>query len=103
MVELLDVRTVVAQATSADDVDRAKPHPDVFNRAVELAGVRPDHAVVVGDSVWDVEAAHRAGIRVVTVETGGFAAAELREAGADAVYHDVAEVLGVVLKRSEGC
>jgi HAD superfamily hydrolase (TIGR01509 family) len=97
MVKLLDVGDAVSHVTSADDVDRAKPHADVFERALELAGVGPDDAVAVGDSVWDVEAARRAGLRIVTVETGGFGQAELREAGADAVYHDVSELLAAVV------
>jgi HAD superfamily hydrolase (TIGR01509 family) len=102
MVELLDVGSAIRQTTTGDDVDRAKPHADVFDRALELAGVGPDDAVVVGDSVWDIEAAQRAGIRVVAVETGGFGAAELRDAGADAVYHDVGALLDGV-KRGERC
>src|SRR5204862_5624112 len=49
MVKLLDAGDAVSHTTSADDVDRAKPHADVFERALELAGARPDDAVVVGD------------------------------------------------------
>jgi HAD superfamily hydrolase (TIGR01509 family) len=97
MVGLLDAGDAISHMTSADDVDRAKPHADVFERALELAGVGPDDAVAVGDSVWDIEAGHRAGLRVVTVETGGFSEAELRHAGADDVYHDVAELLAAVV------
>jgi HAD superfamily hydrolase (TIGR01509 family) len=97
MVALLDAGGAISHMTSADDVDRAKPHADVFERALELAGVGPADAVAVGDSVWDVEAGHRAGLRVVTVETGGFSEAELRRAGADDVYHDVAELLAAVV------
>jgi phosphoglycolate phosphatase-like HAD superfamily hydrolase len=99
MVELLDVGSAISHTTNGEDVDRTKPHADVFERALERAGVGADDAVVVGDSVWDVEAARRAGIRVVAVETGGFSAAELREAGADAVYHDVGELLAMVEKQ----
>jgi HAD superfamily hydrolase (TIGR01509 family) len=102
MVALLDVGSAISHTTNGDDVDRTKPHADVFECALERAGLGPDDAVVVGDSVWDVEAAGRAGIRMVAVETGGFAAAELRTAGADAVYHDVGELLDSV-KRSERC
>jgi len=97
MLQLLDVGAAVRHVTTGDDVERTKPHADVFERALEQAGVGPHDAVVVGDSVWDVEAARRAGIRVVTVETGGFGAAELREAGADDIYHDVAELLAAVV------
>ena len=97
MVKLLDMGSAIHHMTSGDDVDRTKPHADVFERALQRTGVGADDAVVVGDSVWDVEAARRAGLRVVTVETGGFSAAELREAGADDIYRDVAELLAAVV------
>ncbi len=86
---LLDAGDSIAALVSGDDVERAKPHADVFERAMQLQRLRPADTVVVGDSVWDVEAANRAGLRAVTVETGGFGAAELRAAGAVAVYHDL--------------
>jgi phosphoglycolate phosphatase-like HAD superfamily hydrolase len=43
--------------------------------------------------VWDVEAAHRAGVTCVGVLSGGFSRAELVEAGAEEVYDDVADLL----------
>jgi phosphoglycolate phosphatase-like HAD superfamily hydrolase len=49
-------------------------------------------AVMVGDTTWDVEAARRAGIQSVTVRTGGFSAAELRDAGAVAVFDSIEEL-----------
>lgn len=82
----------IDEITSGGDVDEAKPEPDVLVIAMEKGGVDGDRAVLVGDSVWDVEAAQRAGIPCVTVLTGGFGRAELEEAGAAAVYQDVAEL-----------
>jgi len=49
--------------------------------------------VFVGDTVWDVEAASRAGVRCVCVLSGGISESELRDAGAVAVYRDVAHLL----------
>ena len=50
--------------------------------------------MVVGDSIWDIEAAKEAGVRVAAVMTGGaFSRAELEEAGAYAVYEDCDELL----------
>jgi phosphoglycolate phosphatase-like HAD superfamily hydrolase len=48
--------------------------------------------VMVGDSTWDCEAAKRAGIQTVAVLTGGFSEAELRDAGAVAVYHSIEDL-----------
>ena len=79
---------------SSDEAEESKPAPDIFGLALERAGVSPEEAVVVGDSMWDIEAAKEAGLRVAAVMTGGaFSRAELEEAGAYAIYEDCAELL----------
>lgn len=79
--------------TSAGDVEEAKPSPEVFEVAMEKASCDPDRTIVVGDTVWDVAAAKRAGLPCVCVLTGGIARSELEVAGALAVYRDVGELL----------
>lgn len=91
--EVLDLDDVLTDITSADDVEQAKPEPDLVHAALEVAGVPPGRAVMVGDTGWDVEAAARAGVPCVAVLTGGWREAELREAGAAAVYRDAAALL----------
>lgn len=90
--EVLDVDDLV-EITGSQDVDEAKPEPDLVHAALDLAGVPADRAVFVGDSVWDVQAAVRAGVPCVGVLSGGTAEAELRDAGAVAVAEDVAALL----------
>ncbi|MBY8848458.1 HAD hydrolase-like protein, partial [Saccharothrix sp. MB29] len=70
------------------DVEASKPAPDLIEVALGRVG-GDGRAVVVGDSVWDCEAARRAGLPVVCLRTGGFGEAELREAGASAVYEEL--------------
>jgi phosphoglycolate phosphatase-like HAD superfamily hydrolase len=65
----------------------------VFEAAVRAGDVDPRRALVLGDSIWDVQAARAAGIGCIAVESGGFSAHELREEGARAVFRDVAEVV----------
>jgi HAD superfamily hydrolase (TIGR01509 family) len=86
----LDADDVIHTATSASDAGASKPEPDLLATALEAAGVSADRAVLVGDSVWDVIAAGRAGIPCVGLTCGGTSAAELREAGAVEVYDDPA-------------
>ena len=88
--DLLDARDVVDGWTTSADVEATKPEPDLVKAAVEKAGA--GEAVMVGDSTWDCEAAGRAGLQTVAVLTGGFSEAELREAGAVAVYHSIDEL-----------
>ncbi|MGH2838022.1 MAG: HAD family hydrolase [Thermoleophilaceae bacterium] len=78
--DLLDARELADGWTTSADVEATKPEPDLLQAAIEKAGA--DEAVMVGDTTWDVEAAKRAGIETIAVLTGGFSAAELREAGA---------------------
>jgi HAD superfamily hydrolase (TIGR01549 family) len=89
---VLDVDPIV-HVVGAQDVDEAKPEPDLVQAALDAAGVPADRAVFVGDSVWDVESAQRAGVACVGVLTGGTSAAELTDAGAVAVYRDAAHLL----------
>jgi HAD superfamily hydrolase (TIGR01509 family) len=89
----LKIEDDVATVTSAADVGEAKPAPDIVRVALERAGVHAEHAVMVGDTVWDIEAANRAGVRCVALRSGGTGGAELAGAGAIAVYDDPADLL----------
>ena len=82
--------------TAAEDVEDAKPAPDLVRAALGKAGVTADRAVFVGDSVWDVEAGNRAGIPTIGVLSGGTSRDELATAGAAIVVEDVAELLSRV-------
>jgi phosphoglycolate phosphatase-like HAD superfamily hydrolase len=90
--DLLDVRAVVDDWTSSGDVEETKPAPDLVQVALDTAGGDGD-AVMIGDSVWDCEAAARAGVATYAVRTGGFGDDELREAGAAAVHHSIGALL----------
>jgi len=92
----LDADDAVDDATSAADVERSKPAPDLVRVALDKAGVQPDAAVFVGDTVWDVEACGKAGVPCVGVLSGGVSRAELLEAGAAEVYDGPAELLGAL-------
>jgi HAD superfamily hydrolase (TIGR01509 family) len=90
--DLLDARELADAWTTSADVKATKPEPDLVVTAIEKAG--GGDAVMIGDSVWDVEAATRAGIETIAVLTGGFAESELREAGAVCVFESIADLRG---------
>jgi HAD superfamily hydrolase (TIGR01509 family) len=83
----------IRATASADDVEEGKPAPEPVEHALELAGVPAERAVLVGDTVWDMKAGRRAGVRCVGVLCGGIPRADLEEAGAEAVYDDPARLL----------
>jgi phosphoglycolate phosphatase-like HAD superfamily hydrolase len=81
-----------APMVTRDMVAHAKPDPDLFLAAAALLGVAPQHAFVVGDSVWDLLAARRAGALGIGVLSGGYGREELERAGACRVYADPADL-----------
>jgi phosphoglycolate phosphatase-like HAD superfamily hydrolase len=85
--DLLDVRDVIAGHTNSADVEATKPKPDVVKAA--LAKVTAKKAVMIGDSVYDCEAAARAKVPSIGLLTGGFGAEELERAGAAAVFESI--------------
>ncbi|SDP44058.1 haloacid dehalogenase superfamily, subfamily IA, variant 3 with third motif having DD or ED/haloacid dehalogenase superfamily, subfamily IA, variant 1 with third motif having Dx(3-4)D or Dx(3-4)E [Pedococcus dokdonensis] len=78
---------------TGDDVDSTKPDTDVLDAALDRAGLDAEDVLVVGDSVWDMQAARRAGVVPVGVATGGTSAPELESAGAELTYQDLAALL----------
>jgi HAD superfamily hydrolase (TIGR01509 family) len=76
-----------------DQVQHAKPDPDLFLAAAARLGVDITDSVVVGDSVWDLLAARRARALGIGVLSGGYGRDELERAGAYRVYDDPADLL----------
>jgi HAD superfamily hydrolase (TIGR01509 family) len=76
-----------------DQVAYAKPNPDLFLVAAERLRVPPGDCFVVGDSIWDLLAAQRAGALGVGLLSGGYGRQELETAGAYRIYDDPADLL----------
>jgi len=76
-----------------DEVKYAKPDPDLFLAAAERLGTPIEHAVVIGDSIWDMLAAVRCRALGVGLMCGGYGTEELQKAGAFRVYEDPADML----------
>ncbi len=74
------------QTTSSDDAENSKPDPDIVSAALKQTGGPPEDAIMIGDTPYDVEAARRAGVRVIALRCGGWDADNLR--GADGIYND---------------
>jgi HAD superfamily hydrolase (TIGR01509 family) len=90
----LEAEDSVDGVVNSSAVESPKPALDIFEETLRRAGATADETVAVGDAVWDVEAASKAGIRTVAVLSGGAYHKEaLEEAGAVAVYEDCAALL----------
>ena len=84
---------LVDEETSADDAEKSKPHPDIFEAALKRLGLKPEETLALGDTPYDAEAAGKAGVWTIGVESGGWSREELLAAGCVEVYKDVAELL----------
>jgi HAD superfamily hydrolase (TIGR01549 family) len=92
--KLCKIEDLIEANTSADDAERSKPYPDIFQAALAKANdVKPDEAMVVGDTPYDIIAAKRAGIESIGMLCGGFPEEDLRDAGCIAIYESPADIL----------
>jgi len=82
-------KTLVVDGTS---VERAKPDADLFVECQRKLGFAASECLIVGDAIWDMHAAQRAGIFAVALLSGGFSEQDLYNAGARRVYADAAEL-----------
>jgi HAD superfamily hydrolase (TIGR01549 family) len=92
--KIAQIEDLVEEETSADDADKSKPHPDIFEAALErLGGLAPSEVIVVGDTPYDAEAAGKIRLRTLGVLCGGFPESELDAAGCIAIYQDPSDLL----------
>jgi HAD superfamily hydrolase (TIGR01549 family) len=91
---LARIEDLLAGETSADDVEKSKPHPDIFAAALqEVGNPASDDVIVVGDTPYDAEAAGKLHLRTIGLLCGGWTAGELQQAGCVAIYRDPADLL----------
>ena len=92
--KLLDIEDLIEAGTSTDDAKKSKPHPDIFEAALEkLGNPSAKKCVVLGDTPYDAEAAQKAGIKTIGVLCGGFPEEDLKKAGAVAIFRDPEDLL----------
>ncbi len=92
--KIADIEDLVEKSTSADDAEKSKPEPDIFQAALKLLGnPAPETVLVIGDTSYDAEAAAKAKLKIVGVLCGGFEEKDLREKGCVEIYRDPADLL----------
>jgi HAD superfamily hydrolase (TIGR01509 family) len=84
LVDIAGIRDLLEERTSADDAESSKPNPDIVQAALDRLGLRPDEAVMLGDTPYDIAAAGRAGLGVIAFRCGGFSDEDLT--GALAIF-----------------
>lgn len=85
------VDDLMEERATASDAKRSKPDPDIVHAAIEESGIPPTQLVMIGDTPYDVEAAARAGIRIIAFRSGGWTDKDLK--GAAGFYDGPADLL----------
>lgn len=85
------IHDLIEEKTSSSDAEESKPDPDIVQAALKSADAKPEQAIMLGDTPYDVQASGRAGVRCVALRCGGWGDADL--GGAVAVYDDPADLL----------
>jgi HAD superfamily hydrolase (TIGR01549 family) len=93
--KIAGIEESVHTEVSSGDAERSKPHPDIFEAALDRLGeeVKPEEVVAIGDSPYDMTAAKKVGLQRIAVFCGGFPETRLRQAGAERIYADPADLL----------
>ena len=92
--EIANIDGLCEVETSSDDAEKSKPHPDIFEAAMEqLGSLSTGDVIVIGDTPYDAEAALKAKLRTIGMLCGGFSEEELRAAGCFAIYRDPSDLL----------
>lgn len=91
--QVAEIGDLVEARATADDAQRSKPYPDIFQAALARLKLPPSETLAVGDTPYDAEAAVKAGIATLGVLSGGFPEADLRKAGCREIHRDVADLL----------
>ena len=91
MLEIVGIKDLIENKTSADDAESSKPDPDIIHAALQEIGLPAPQVLMLGDTPYDIESAAKAGVSVVAVRCGGFSDNQLR--GALAIYDDPADLV----------
>lgn len=91
----LQLEPYISLVLSCDDITHPKPHPETVLKTLQLTGFAPEETIVVGDSPYDILMGNRAGCTTVGVSYGNGTAEELRQAGADHIIDDFAQLLDI--------
>ena len=76
LLEVAGVADLIEQTTSSSDAENSKPEPGIVEAALSQLALPPEAVVMLGDTPYDEEAARRAGVALIAVESGGWKEAE---------------------------
>jgi phosphoglycolate phosphatase-like HAD superfamily hydrolase len=91
LLKAAEVEDLMEEKATASDAKRSKPDPDIVHAAIEESDIAANQLVMIGDTPYDIEAASRAGVRIIGFRSGGWKDADLK--GAVEIYDGPADLL----------
>ncbi len=91
LLQVVGAADLVQEETSSNDASKSKPDPDIIQVTLQRIGLPPEQVLMLGDTAYDIEAAHRAGIGTIALRCGGWSDRDLK--GAIAIYNDPVDLL----------
>jgi HAD superfamily hydrolase (TIGR01509 family) len=82
LLRVAEVAELIDTKATSDDAEESKPSADIVHAALLKARVRVANAVMLGDTKYDVQAAHAAGIAAITLRCGGSSDTDLANSAA---------------------
>ena len=101
MLSALNVRKFFDAVLTVDEVQHAKPDPEIFLKCALKLGSSAAKCVVVEDSIFGVKAAKAAKMGCIAVLTGVYSREELEKAGPDLIVNSLMEkeeILNLILR-----
>jgi soluble P-type ATPase len=93
--ELMEIMEYFSVVVTVDDTEEHKPHPAPVLKALEKLGAAPEEAIMVGDSIYDIQCAHNAGVEAIQV-TWGASLEHLQQEPADFLVDNALEIVDIV-------
>jgi phosphoglycolate phosphatase len=98
LLEKMALRDYFEIVISGDSLPEKKPHPLPLLHAADVLGAAPAHALMLGDSKNDVQAARAAGFQIVCVSYGYNHGEDIRAARPDAVIDSLTELAALLTR-----
>lgn len=91
LLKQIGIEKLIDYKTTSDDAENSKPSPDIILEALKKAKAKPEEAIMIGDTPYDIKAASKAGVRTIAFTSGGWSTDKLRDAAE--IYNDPQDLL----------
>ena len=92
----MQLMSYISHIVTVNDVERAKPYPDMVDTTLSHFRISPEDTLMVGDDIYDIQMGHNAGVRTCGVTYGNGTREQMEACAADHIIDDIADILNLV-------